>query len=213
VKSTTSLVGNTVTYSSAIQNTGTVDALNLVYTQLLPTGMTFIPGTLTVDGISFPVDDPTVGAPVAATLTVGQTIIVAFQATITGYPSGGVFISDADVSFSFSPDGGMTIIPLGNEATNTTQVTVPVSTPSTLKKCVFLDKTRYSLTARWLPVTGAVTYNIYNAGKLVAQVSATDPLVYETCLKSKSEAYRFTVSSVDASGVESAAIPLSVSGG
>lgn len=96
-----------------------------------------------------------------------------------------------------------------NEPTNcsSAQVIVIVTSPVTpippddftgvVKKCVFLNKTAYRLIATWHGGNQDIhSYRIYKNDNVVAEIPADQPLVYETCLKSKAEAQDFAIASV-----------------
>ena len=47
-------VGDTITYTTVVQNTGTVPATNIQYSDVLPSSIAFVPNTVTIDGVLQP---------------------------------------------------------------------------------------------------------------------------------------------------------------
>ena len=47
-------IGQTAFYTTSITNIGNTDATNIVFTDALPSGLTFVPNTLTFDGVLQP---------------------------------------------------------------------------------------------------------------------------------------------------------------
>lgn len=47
-------IGDTLTYTITLQNTGNIPATNVIITDSIPTGTTFIPGSVTINGIPQP---------------------------------------------------------------------------------------------------------------------------------------------------------------
>src|SRR5680860_763733 len=77
-------LGDVLTYTTTITNPGTVPATNVVFTDVTPNGINFVPGTVTVNGLPTP-GNPAVGIPLAD-IPVGGSIIVSFQATVDTIP-------------------------------------------------------------------------------------------------------------------------------
>ncbi|MDR4196562.1 DUF11 domain-containing protein, partial [Bacillus cereus] len=51
-------IGQAAFYTTSIANIGNTDAANIVFTYVLPSGLTFVPTTLTVDGVLQPDANP-----------------------------------------------------------------------------------------------------------------------------------------------------------
>ena len=49
------LLGDTITYTISLQNTGTVPATNVLVTDPIPAGTTFIPNSVTINDVTQPV--------------------------------------------------------------------------------------------------------------------------------------------------------------
>ena len=104
---TTPQVGDTVTYTIVVNNTGTKDATNIVIKDPLTTGIEFVAGSTTLGG-SASADSPISGINIA-TLPAGESITVTFIVNITGVPSPNPYINIADITYD---DGN------GNTITN-----------------------------------------------------------------------------------------------
>ncbi|MCG8399083.1 DUF11 domain-containing protein, partial [Bacillus atrophaeus] len=77
--------GSTITYTIVITNIGNVlDAINVILTDPIPTGTTFTPGSVTVDGIPT-TDNPSTGIPLGD-IPPGGTVTVTFQVQVNTFP-------------------------------------------------------------------------------------------------------------------------------
>ncbi|MGL6105190.1 DUF11 domain-containing protein [Romboutsia sp.] len=71
--------GDIITYTISIPNTGNVDALNVVFSDTIPSGTSYVLGSLQVDG------NPIGGTPASinvGTIPAGNTSLVTFQVQI-----------------------------------------------------------------------------------------------------------------------------------
>lgn len=99
---TTAEVGEVITYTLQIENTGTVDALNTTLNDMLPPETTLVSNSVTVDG------SPYAGSlPVQiATIAPNQTVTVTFQVTATSFPAINPIINVARADYGFFPFAG-----------------------------------------------------------------------------------------------------------
>ncbi|MDE5549433.1 MAG: DUF11 domain-containing protein [Clostridia bacterium] len=99
---TTAEVGEVITYTLQIENTGTVEALNTTITDFLPPETTLVPNSITVDGV------PYAGAlPVQiATIAPNQTVTVTFQVTANSIPAMNPILNIARADYNFFPFSG-----------------------------------------------------------------------------------------------------------
>ena len=93
-------VGDTLTYTILIQNTGTVPATNIVFQDPIPSGTAFVANSVTINGVVQQGADPMLGFPVP-NIPVGQTATITFQVTVTSVPSGGNIRNQSNVTASF----------------------------------------------------------------------------------------------------------------
>ncbi|MGL4450093.1 MAG: hypothetical protein ACRCTZ_02740 [Sarcina sp.] len=115
-------VGDVITYTLILKNTGNVFANNIVVTDIIPAGATFIPGTLLIAGT------PTVGNPALGIsvpkIAPGQDLEINFSATIDSIPVPNPIVNKASVTYRFTidpaiPNGGSDS---GNSNSVSTQV-------------------------------------------------------------------------------------------
>jgi len=101
VDKASTFVGDTLTYTTVVSNTGIVDATNVVFTDPPPPGTTFIPGSFAVNGVALPGADPAAGVNLG-TVAAGATKTVTFQVRVTSIPASPAPARyDATASFTY----------------------------------------------------------------------------------------------------------------
>ncbi|MFB0840635.1 DUF7507 domain-containing protein [Paenibacillus oleatilyticus] len=158
------IVGDTITYTAVISNTGTANAASVVLSDALPTGLTFVTGSVTVGGATQSTYDITAGAPLGS-LNFGSSITVTYRARVTSLPSTQQFVNTANAAFTFqSVAGGSTI----SGVIPSNSVTITVYSP-------ILTITKTGSTAN-ATVGNPVTYTlqIANTGNIGAATTITD---------------------------------------
>lgn len=95
-------VGEEIIYTLAIKNEGTVSALNVVLTDLLPPETTLVPDSITLDGLPYAGTLPVTIAEIAA----GDTAVVAFRVTAEELPMQNPIVNVASVDYQFYPFPG-----------------------------------------------------------------------------------------------------------
>lgn len=111
VKSSTSTavaVGDTITYTTAITNTGIDPVSNAVFTDPIPTGTSFIAGSVTVDGAPRTTASPISGVTIG-TIPAGATVTVAFNVTVISLPSPSVLNNQSSVTFTSGSFSGVSL--------------------------------------------------------------------------------------------------------
>ena len=73
--------GDTLHYTSVITNTGSVLMTDLVFTDAIPAGTTFVAGSVEVDGVSYPAYNPQTGFDLPD-LAAGVAVTVEFDVTV-----------------------------------------------------------------------------------------------------------------------------------
>lgn len=202
--STVANIGEIVTFSFSIDNTGTEDAYSLIFTDILESGLMFVPGSVLVNGFAAPNADPAIGITLGNLLMKGPSITVEFQAQIVSPPpSGNEFVNRGNVSFNYYPAcGGLTTATTQSNPVYITLFSVYLPPPNSFsgvaKKCQFLNKTMYNLQVTWdsPDVTTAVEYQIFKNGILQATIPATDSSVFQLCLDSKKQGSEVTIVAV-----------------
>nr|WP_202113169.1 DUF11 domain-containing protein [Paenibacillus sp. MMS18-CY102] len=156
----TAIVGDTVTYSIAVTNSGIAPINNVIVVDSIPNGTSFVAGSVTVDTLSRPAASPSAGISIG-TIAPGATATVTFDVSITSLPSPAQLSNQASATFtsgSFS----------GTAFSNT--VIVPVYLP-----IIAILKTGSTTNAT---VGDTVTYELHitNTGNLPAEVTLNDPI-------------------------------------
>lgn len=95
-------IGEQITYTLAIENVGTVDALNTALTDMLPPETTLVDGSVTVDGVAYAGALPVV----IPTISPGQTVTVTFAVTVDSLPAVNPIFNIARVDYEFFPFAG-----------------------------------------------------------------------------------------------------------
>ncbi|MDE7395876.1 MAG: DUF11 domain-containing protein, partial [Clostridiales bacterium] len=95
-------VGEEITYTLVLENTGTVDALNVTVNDLLPPETTLVAGSVTVNGVPYAGALPVVIPVISA----GQSVTVAFKATANALPAVNPVFNIARADYSFFPFAG-----------------------------------------------------------------------------------------------------------
>ena len=87
-------------YSVMVTNNGNVDAVNVNFRDVIPTGLTFNAHSVTIDGVAKPGLNP-YDSFTLNTLSPGQSKIVAFTATVTSVPNPSLITNKAVTTFSY----------------------------------------------------------------------------------------------------------------
>ncbi|SCC13493.1 DUF7507 domain-containing protein [Bacillus wiedmannii] len=110
-------IGQTAFYTTSISNIGNTDATNIVFTDALPSGLTFVPNTLTVDGVLQPDANPNTGV-LLATLPPNEIYSIVFQVTVNSIPPINPAPNIASTTYEFTVDPGNP--PVSSAATSNT---------------------------------------------------------------------------------------------
>lgn len=164
-------VGDTLTYTILIQNTGTVPATNIIFQDPIPSGTAFVANSVTINGVVQQGADPMAGFPVP-NIPVGQTATVTFQVTVTSIPSGGNIRNQSNITASFL------INPANPPITTVTNSNFVVTQVNTAQ--LNIQKTS-SVQQAALGETYTYSVVIRNNGTVTAtNVSFIDPIAPET---------------------------------
>lgn len=96
-------VNDTIRYTSTITNTGNVNATNVSFIDELQTELSFVAGTVTINGVVYPALDPTTRFSLSD-LAPNQTVTVAFTAKVDALPIPAYVTNTSNVSFSYKID-------------------------------------------------------------------------------------------------------------
>lgn len=110
VDKTYATIGDTLTYTVTLNNTGNVDALNVIFTDSIQNEATFVQGSVTVNGESKPDYDPQIGFNIGTISTLGNST-VSFKVTVNSLPYQYAILNQAVGTFSYKIDpNGQTFI-------------------------------------------------------------------------------------------------------
>ncbi|MDE6362100.1 MAG: DUF11 domain-containing protein [Clostridia bacterium] len=73
--------GDNLHYTSVITNTGTLEKTDLVFTDAIPAGTTFVPGSVKINNVAYPTYNPQTGFDLPD-LAVGNAVTVEFDVTV-----------------------------------------------------------------------------------------------------------------------------------
>lgn len=140
-------VGDTLTYTVTLTNTSTFTLNNIVFTDLDPTGTTFIPGSVTINGTPSG-GNPNTGIPLSP-LAPGGVATVAYQVNVTSVPASNPTINIASTSFEYVPGPGQ---PPVQEISSSNPVTTTI-----VQEQLTFTKTANTAT---IGVGGVITYSV-----------------------------------------------------
>ena len=122
-------VGEEITYTISITNTGAIQAQNVVLTDLLPTGTTLVAGSIEIDGVAYAGSLPVT----IATLAPSATTTVTFKVTAPAIPAVNPVVNVARVDYEFTPFVGY--LATGFSNSNPVSVLI-VESPASIVKSV-----------------------------------------------------------------------------
>ena len=212
-----SSIGDTVTFTSIVENTGFGAAYDVLFTDVLEQGLVFVPNSFKVNSIVVPNANPVTGVPLGV-IDAQQFLSIEYQAKIISEPlSGNTFYNHVTAAYDFNPCNQTQPIRNANDS-NIVSIDPPfIQDPSdfvgTLKKYKFLNKTMYTLEATWTPAGSptVIAYQIFRNGKLVAEIPAAGPYLFETCANSKKDAAQFTIVAVFPNDIFSTPLTIRIS--
>lgn len=108
--------GSTITYTTTLTNPCDNPFTNLIFQDILPANINFIPDTVEINGVQQLGLDPEVGFPLPD-LAAGATVTISFQVTVDAPPDPNPIQNTSNVTFQYNPvDGG---IPIDYDLTST----------------------------------------------------------------------------------------------
>lgn len=96
-------VNDIVSYTSTITNTGNVNATNLFFTDTLLSALTYVSGSVSINGIVYPSLDPVAGFQLS-NLAPNQNVVISFNAKVNSLPTPAYISNTSNVQFSYKVD-------------------------------------------------------------------------------------------------------------
>lgn len=160
------IVGDTVTYTAQITNTGSVSATAVEFFDGAIEGANFVPGTVRVNGVQVPSADPTMGVPIG-TIAPNMTVTVTFDVLVVSVPTPPELNNQATVAYTFmaTPDSPpiSTVVPSNIVQIPIFNPLIAVHKEADLTNAVVGDTITYTLT-------------LENVGNIAVTGTVTDPL-------------------------------------
>ena len=101
VDKTSTYVGDTLTYTVTVTNSGTADAVNLVFTDPLPFGTSFVTNSFTTNGVIVAGVNPVNGVPIPI-IKQGSNLKITYQVLVNQIPPSAQFTTAATITFQFA---------------------------------------------------------------------------------------------------------------
>ncbi|MDA1781040.1 DUF11 domain-containing protein, partial [Bacillus cereus group sp. BY9-3LC] len=96
-------IGDTITYTVLIQNSGNTNATNLNFSDLIPAGTTFVENSFAVNGSTIPGANPNNGVNIG-TVNASSSLTVTFQVIVTSTPPSNPITNVASIQYAFIVD-------------------------------------------------------------------------------------------------------------
>ncbi|MGL5327847.1 MAG: hypothetical protein ACRDD7_01175 [Peptostreptococcaceae bacterium] len=122
-------LGDTLSYTIVLNNTGTSTAQTVHFTDTIPVGTVFNNGSVSINGVNQPTLNPGTGFNIA-NISPGTTTTITFTVIATTIPSNGVVVNDSTTMYSFAPVSGGVTIP---NSTQSNQTLTDIVNPSIIK--------------------------------------------------------------------------------
>ncbi|MEF9992482.1 MAG: SdrD B-like domain-containing protein, partial [Peptostreptococcaceae bacterium] len=123
VDNTLAKVGDTLTYTLVIKNTGNAPATNVLVTDPIPNGTTFVSGSIT-STIAFTGTIPATGITLTGPIPAGGSVTITYKVTVTSVPTPNPIPNTASVNYSYIIDPINNIGAVANGSSNTVNTKV-----------------------------------------------------------------------------------------
>ncbi|MDR4458560.1 DUF11 domain-containing protein, partial [Bacillus tropicus] len=102
-RTTFATIGDTISFASVITNLGATTANNIVLTDSIPTGTTFVPNSLKINGVTVPKTNPQNGINIG-NLNANASVTLSFQVHITTLPYPNPIPNQSSLQYSYIVD-------------------------------------------------------------------------------------------------------------
>ncbi|WP_333490450.1 DUF6923 family protein, partial [Bacillus mobilis] len=180
-------VGDTLTYTVTLTNTGNVSADNVLFTDPIPNGTTFVANSFTINGVPQPGANPGAGVNIGS-IAAGASVTVTFQVTVSAIPNPNPIVNTATTTFQYTVDPNQPPV----DGTSTSNPVTTQVNNATLSSTKSVDKAIAN-------VGDTLTYTVTltNTGNVSADnVLFTDPIPNGTTFVANS----FTINGVPQPG-------------
>lgn len=164
-------IGDVLTYTLTIANTGTTSATNVVVTDILPNGTAFVPGSIT-STVPYSGSNPATGITLTNPIIVGSTVIITYNLTVVSIPNPNPIRNTANIAYRYIVD------PITPIIVNATATSNEADTAVSQAVLIGPDNFIKTIDLNYAKVGDIVTYTITveNTGT----VTATDITVTDT---------------------------------
>lgn len=114
---TNTAIGDVIPYTVVVTNTGVSSVTNAIFVDPLPAGTSFVPGTVTVNGVLVPTAFPPAGITLG-TIASGASIPITFSIQVNSLPPSGTISNQASVSFTSGAFSGLSFSNTTDTAVN-----------------------------------------------------------------------------------------------
>lgn len=90
-------------YTVNITNSGNIGATNTLFTSTIQSDTTFVPGSVTINGVSYPAYNPTTGFSIGS-ICAGNTVQVVFKVKVNNIPNSNMLYNQCNLLYSYLPN-------------------------------------------------------------------------------------------------------------
>ena len=115
-------VGDSVTYTTTLTNNGNISASNIIFTDIIPAGTTFVPDSVTINNVPIANANPANGI-LIGTIGPNSSRTVAFQVSVPNIPAINPITNQSGTTFQYTYDPSKPAV-MQMVASNTVQTTI-----------------------------------------------------------------------------------------
>ncbi|MGL6108170.1 beta strand repeat-containing protein, partial [Romboutsia sp.] len=118
------IIGDELTYTISIPNTGTTNANSVIFIDTIPTGTIYVPNSFTVNGVVKSGVSPQPPGVNIGTIPSGETFKVTFKVTVNTIPSPNNVLNSATTTFIYQVDPSVVTSTTGSANSNIVNTTI-----------------------------------------------------------------------------------------